>query len=74
MILVKDEKGDLFADSHSILNKWKNYFPRLLNVHRVSDIRWLEIHRATPLVPEPGPFEIEIVVEKLKRYKSPDID
>jgi hypothetical protein len=23
--LVKDENGDLFADSH-ILNRWKNYF------------------------------------------------
>jgi hypothetical protein len=72
--LVKDEKGDLFADSHGILNKWKNYFSQLLNVHRVSDIIWLEIHTAKPLVPEPGPFEIEIAVEKLKRYKSPGID
>jgi hypothetical protein len=24
--LVKDENGDLFADSHNILNRWKNYF------------------------------------------------
>jgi hypothetical protein len=24
--LVKDENGDLLADSHSILNGWKNYF------------------------------------------------
>jgi hypothetical protein len=23
--LVKDEKGDLLADSHNILNRWKNY-------------------------------------------------
>jgi hypothetical protein len=23
--LVKDENGDLFADSHNILNRWKNY-------------------------------------------------
>jgi hypothetical protein len=65
--MVKDEKCDLFADSHGILNKWKNYFSQLLNVHMVSDIRW-------PLVPEPGHFEIEIAVEKLKRYKSPCID
>jgi hypothetical protein len=24
--LVKDENGDLLADSHSILNMWKNYY------------------------------------------------
>jgi hypothetical protein len=29
--LVKDENGDLLADSHNILNRWKNYFSQLLN-------------------------------------------
>jgi hypothetical protein len=35
--LVKDENGDLLADSHNILNKWKNYFSQLLHifVHRI---------------------------------------
>jgi hypothetical protein len=28
--LMKDEKGDLLADSHKILNSWKNYFSQLL--------------------------------------------
>jgi hypothetical protein len=32
---VKDEKGDLFADSHSILARWRNYFSQVLNVHGV---------------------------------------
>jgi hypothetical protein len=27
--LVKDENGDLLAESHNILNKWKNYFSQL---------------------------------------------
>jgi hypothetical protein len=36
--LVQDENGDLLSDSH-ILNRWKNYFSQLLNVHRVSDVR-----------------------------------
>jgi hypothetical protein len=44
--LVKDENGDLLADSHNILNRWKNYFSQLLNVHRVSDVRQREIHTA----------------------------
>jgi hypothetical protein len=34
--LVKDEKGDLLADSRNNLNRWKNYFSQLLNVHNVS--------------------------------------
>jgi hypothetical protein len=25
--LVKVESGDLFADPHKILNRWKNYLP-----------------------------------------------
>jgi hypothetical protein len=37
--LVKDENGDLLADSHNIFNRWKNHFRQLLNVHRVSDVR-----------------------------------
>jgi hypothetical protein len=28
---VKDENGDMLADSHNILNRWKNYFSQLLN-------------------------------------------
>jgi hypothetical protein len=30
--LVKDENGDLLADPHNILNRWRNYFSQLLNV------------------------------------------
>jgi hypothetical protein len=26
---VEDENGDLLADTHNILNRWKNYFSRL---------------------------------------------
>jgi Fe-S cluster biosynthesis and repair protein YggX len=37
--LVKDGNGDMFADSHNILNRWNNYFYQLLNVHRVSVVR-----------------------------------
>jgi hypothetical protein len=72
--MVKEENGDLFADSHSILNRWKNYFCQLLNVHGVNDVRLTEIHTAEPLVTEPSSSEVEIAIEKLKRYKSPGID
>jgi hypothetical protein len=45
-IFVKDENGDLLADSNTILNRWKSYFSQLLNVHNVSDVRQIEIHTA----------------------------
>ena len=34
-IIVKDDKRDLVADSHSIMTRWKNYFSQLLNVHEL---------------------------------------
>jgi predicted metallo-beta-lactamase superfamily hydrolase len=69
--LVKEENGDLLADSHNILNRRKNYFSQLLNVHTVSDIRQIEIHTTELLVPDPSPSEVEIAIAKLKKYKSP---
>jgi hypothetical protein len=62
---VKDEKGDLPADSHNILNRRKNYFSQLLNVHRVSDDRQIEIHTAEPVVPSPSLSEVEIAIENV---------
>jgi hypothetical protein len=54
--LVKDEKGDLLANSH-MLNRCKEFI-QLLNVHRE-----MEIRTAEPLVPEPSPSEVEIVLK-----------
>ena len=66
-IIVKNEEGDLVADSHSIMTRWKNYFSQLLNVHGAKDVRQGEIHTAEPLVPEPSVFEVELAIEKLKK-------
>jgi hypothetical protein len=41
---VKYEDGDLLADSHNILNRWKNYYSHLLNVHNVSNVKQIEVH------------------------------
>jgi hypothetical protein len=71
---VKDENGDLLADSHNVLNRWKNYLSRLLNGHNVSDVRQIEVHTAEPLVPGPSRLEVEIAIAKLKKYKSPGSD
>jgi hypothetical protein len=42
-----------------------------LNVHRVSDVRQIEIHTAEPLAPDYSPFEVEIAIAKSEKYKSP---
>jgi len=70
---VKDDKGDLVADSHSILARWKNYFSQIWNVHGINDVRQTEIHTGEPLVPEPSSSEFELAIEKLS-HKSPGID
>jgi hypothetical protein len=63
---VKDENCNVLADSHNILNRWKNYFYQLLNIHGINDVRWREMHSPETLVPEPNSFEVEIAIEKLK--------
>jgi len=72
--IVKDGKGDLVADSNSILAGRKNCFSQLFKAHGVNDDRQTEIRTAEPLVTEPNAFEVEIAIEKLKRRKSLGID
>jgi hypothetical protein len=72
--IYEDEKGNLTADSHSIMARWRNYFSHILNVHEVSEVRQAEIHTAEPLVPEPSTWVVELAIEKLKSHKSPGID
>jgi len=31
--IVKDDRSDLVAESHSILARWRNYFSQVLNLH-----------------------------------------
>jgi hypothetical protein len=45
-----------------------------LNVHNVNDVRQIEVQRAEILVHGPSSLEVEIVVAKLKKYKSPGSD
>jgi hypothetical protein len=54
---MKVENRDLLADSHNILNRWKNYFSQLLNVHNFSDIRQIEVNTI-----EPGPSHLEVAI------------
>jgi hypothetical protein len=45
------------------MNRWKNYFSQLLNVHNVSDVGQIEVPTAEPL-------NLVQVVLKFKKYKS----
>ena len=72
--IVKDEKGDLVADYHSIVARWRNYFSQLFIVHGFKDVGQVAIPTAEPLVPQPSAFEIELAIDKPKSHKSPDID
>jgi hypothetical protein len=64
---VKDEKGDLVTDCHSILARWRAQFSQPLNE------KWVN-YVAEPLVPEPNAFEVEMAIEKPKRHKLPGTD
>jgi hypothetical protein len=55
-----------------ILNRWRNYICRLLNVHGASGVRQTEKHTAESFVPIAP--EIEVAVGKMKMYKSPGVD
>jgi hypothetical protein len=72
--LVKDERGDLLADPHKILNRWKNFFWQQLNVHGAGGVMQTAMHTAEPFVPQPSASEAEVAIGKLKRYKSPGAD
>jgi hypothetical protein len=66
---VKDKYGDLFADTNIIFN---SYY--VLNIHGVNDIRLTETHSAGQTVHERSSFELEIAIQKWKRYTSPGTD
>jgi hypothetical protein len=50
--LVMDERGDLLADFHNILNRQKNHCCKTLTVHAIDD-RQTEIRVSEPLVSRP---------------------
>ena len=72
--VMKDEKGDLVADSRNILNRWRNYFSQLLNVRGINDVNRTATHTVEQLVHEPIAFDVELAIENLKGHKSPGID
>jgi hypothetical protein len=43
---------------HTTFCRGERTISLLLNVHRVSDVRQIEIHIAEPLVPDPSPCQV----------------
>jgi hypothetical protein len=74
LIKVKNEKCDLFADSHSILARCRNRFSQPLNIHGLNDVRQTELLAAETPVPDKSDFEVVLGLEKLKGHRSPGID
>jgi hypothetical protein len=72
--VIKNEKGDLVTDSHSILVKWRNHFYQILNEQGFIDVRQNKVQKVEPLVPKASAFEFEMTIEKLKRHQSPGTD
>jgi hypothetical protein len=72
--IIKDENDNLLADPQSVLNRWKNFFNQVLNVHGDHEIGQMDKYTAEPLVPEPRIFELEIAIGTLKCYKFPGTD
>jgi hypothetical protein len=58
-------KGNLVADSHTIMARWRNYFSQILNIYGIRDVRQPKIHTAESLVPEPSGLEVELAFENL---------
>jgi hypothetical protein len=56
-----------------MLNRWKNYFWQLLNVHGAGGVRQTEMHTAEPSVPQPSASQFEFNIGKLQRYESPGV-
>jgi hypothetical protein len=71
---LAEDKYDLLLNPHKILNRWKDYFYLLLNVHEKNGVRQKEMHTAEPFVPESSATEVKVANGKLKRYKSPGDD
>jgi hypothetical protein len=71
---VQNANGNLLTDSQIFLDRWKNYFSGLLNVHGFSNVSQIEIHAAGTSVSEPTSIEAETAIQMLKRHKSRCID
>jgi hypothetical protein len=72
--LPENNKNKNTRDLYRGINEFQRGYQPRSNVHRVSDVRQIEICTAAPLVPDCSPFEDEIAVAKMKKYELPGSD
>jgi hypothetical protein len=65
---VKDEKGDLVADSYCIVARWRKYFSQLLNTREFNYVRHTELYTAETLMLKSSAFEVELAIVKLRSH------
>jgi hypothetical protein len=61
--LEKDEKGDLLADPHTIVNRWMNYFCQLLNVQRMGVLGRQKYRQQSHLCQSLAPLRLRLLLE-----------
>lgn len=57
--------SEVLADSHRILNRWKNHFCQLLNVPGANGVWQSAVPTAVPMVREPSGFDVQMAIENL---------
>ena len=58
--VLKNGNEELLSDSNSILNRWKDYFSQLLNVHKDNDVGEIKIQTAEPFISDPTLLEVKL--------------
>lgn len=68
--LAEEWECDLLENSPNMLNRWKNHFCQLLNIHYVNDVTQSEIRTAVPIVFEYGALDVEMNINNFKLFES----
>jgi hypothetical protein len=68
------ETGDVLADPRNNFNSLENYGCQLLNGRETRHVTLTEIHIARSLLTDLSPFDVNIAIQKWKKYKSLRID
>jgi hypothetical protein len=64
--IIKHQNVNPLAKSQNVLNRWKDFFNQVLNIHGVYDVRQMDIHTTEPLVPGPSLVDLKLLLESLK--------
>lgn len=72
--ILRNDEDNLITSEAEVMETWKRYFDRLLNVQTGEDRRERIYLTAEPLLEEPAVDEISRAIRKLKNNKAPGND